>query len=449
MRNIIRFPIRWKRITLTSITLVILLILELIPYPAVTVASCPVETFPPPVLAQAFSLAQDNQTTRHELTTTAVKQSDLIVYGSVIKSDIEKETQASFNIYTFAVNEVIKGKTDKKEIIFKTNSMEDQSLSASNREFSLSTSLLAGFRVGKDGYYYLIDHGVFWCKSETISSAIDYENSLGNILKIMLDNDIPVSLSHSEWPPIPTGLVRLPDNITLPNKEPIKKQIITKESISGDGLKTLTEWYTWFNEGFENENSFQNNWTVDGVYPMWDREDYRSYNDEWGVWCAGDGLDPEYSNYSNNMNTWMTAGPFDLTDSNNACLDFYYWILSQTNHDFLTYSVSTNGVDFYGYSISGDNYGWFKTEWNLSLVSDGEGGYLNMNGESRVWIRFRFTSDSSVTTEGAYLDNIALEGNANSPRIDSISPSSGAAGIGQVIEHRRPIFRNRARYQRS
>jgi len=116
---------------------------------------------------------------------------------------------------------------------------------------------------------------------------------------------------------------------------------------------------------------------------------------------------PSTFSYDNNMDSWMIRGPFDLSTAIDANLNFYYWLKSEANFDYLYWLASPDGVNFDGYRISGDQSGsgWQFISYDLSNY-DGIGSSLL--GDSSVWIAFRFTSDGSITYEGAYVDDVNL-----------------------------------------
>ncbi|MCH8838904.1 MAG: matrixin family metalloprotease, partial [Candidatus Marinimicrobia bacterium] len=104
------------------------------------------------------------------------------------------------------------------------------------------------------------------------------------------------------------------------------------------------------------------------------------------------------------MRAWLIYGPFDLSDASSAALDFYYWNNSESGWDYFKYMASTDGATFYGYQHSGSTGGWVQRSFDLSNVPS----FGDMTGYSQVYIAFLFTSDGSITNEGAYVDDIVL-----------------------------------------
>lgn len=162
-------------------------------------------------------------------------------------------------------------------------------------------------------------------------------------------------------------------------------------------------------EGFE-VGAFppgQGNWNVTGA-PQWDDETYKPFTGSWSAWAAGGGtgaLNPASGNYANNMNSWMIAGPFDLSLSLAPRVLFNWWNISEANYDRLYWLASTNGTNFHGYASSGNTGGWRFETFDLTSVPT----LGNLAGQSRVWIAFRFQSDSTCTYQGAFVDNVTLD----------------------------------------
>jgi hypothetical protein len=164
-------------------------------------------------------------------------------------------------------------------------------------------------------------------------------------------------------------------------------------------------WITIMSENFE--NSFPSGaWSLLGN-PTWGTDDYKSHDGAKSVWCARGGslgTDPMTHYYANQMAAWMIYGPFDLSDASDAELVFYLWLNSEKEHDYVQWLASTNGENFFGVESSGNTNGWIKKVFDLKSVYT----IGNLCGISKVWIAFYFGSDSSGTSEGAFVDDILL-----------------------------------------
>jgi hypothetical protein len=164
----------------------------------------------------------------------------------------------------------------------------------------------------------------------------------------------------------------------------------------------------------------------------WGKDGYRSYSGSYSAFCAKGGtagVDPP-ADYPDDMEAWMVYGPFSLADATDAELNFYYWLDSEYQYDYLGRMASVDGSSFYGQGWTGNSGGWVSKSFNLKDV------YIlgNLCGESQVWIAFIFTSDFMTGYEGAFVDDVVLRkyvGGAteDSPWLDE-EPKSGTVPPG-------------------
>jgi hypothetical protein len=185
-----------------------------------------------------------------------------------------------------------------------------------------------------------------------------------------------------------------------------------------------------FSDGFE---SYPGPWLVNGS-PTWAYTGYRAATGSRCMYCAGSWANAP-GPYYNNMDARLFTGPFDLSQAGTGTLQFDMYLNTEPNYDKCSYLISTDGTNFYGSGWTGYSAGWGHASIDLTRVEDGFGGYRNVCGQSRVWIMFRFTSDSTNVWEGAYIDNVTLSvvGRQAAPTISSISPASGSAGTGSSV----------------
>lgn len=151
---------------------------------------------------------------------------------------------------------------------------------------------------------------------------------------------------------------------------------------------------------------FDNDGATNGeIY--WDATSFRSLAGSNSAWCAGGGPDAiaDGSPYANNMNSWMVAGPYDLTDASSGFWQFDYWIKSESGADNFLFLVSTDGVSFNGYQSSGNSLGWVSG--SIDFVSDP--GIGNITGNPNVYFAFIFLSDADTTDEGVYVDEVLIQ----------------------------------------
>ena len=112
------------------------------------------------------------------------------------------------------IEKVIKGDPSIKEIYIKAPGgiIENNGITVTQDSPgpSIGTKIMLGLNK-KDGYYYPVSSDPFWLETSSepkimSNQPLNYE--IGRVLKIMLENDIPISLPHSEWPPIPATTTR-------------------------------------------------------------------------------------------------------------------------------------------------------------------------------------------------------------------------------------------------
>ncbi|MGH7600490.1 MAG: cohesin domain-containing protein, partial [bacterium] len=166
-------------------------------------------------------------------------------------------------------------------------------------------------------------------------------------------------------------------------------------------------------EGFE--TSFPaNQWAISfkNVAPyFWNDVSHNPRTGALSGWCAGGTvspnpvLNPATGNYVNNMNSVMVFGPFSLSGATNAKLDFWYWLDSQVDYDFLIWAASTSpSGPFHGFQTSGNSEGYQFQSFDLKNVPT----LGNLLGRPQVYIAFFFQSDFTETQRGAFLDDIFL-----------------------------------------
>ena len=192
-------------------------------------------------------------------------------------------------------------------------------------------------------------------------------------------------------------------------------------------------WSTIMSEDFEGAfptgswSAFDGDGATNGEY-YWAADDYKPYSGLMSAWPAkggANGLDPTSFYYPNNVNSWMMYGPFDLSNSSDAELLFYYWNSSEPNYDYFGWYASTDGSNFYGTGVSGNSGGWLYVNFDLTAVPT----LGNITGSSSVWIVFGFTSNANnaggINYDGPFVDNIVLQkySQDSSPNLIPYTPS--------------------------
>jgi hypothetical protein len=103
-------------------------------------------------------------------------------------------------------------------------------------------------------------------------------------------------------------------------------------------------------------------------------------------------------NYGNNQNISATFGPVSLLGYTSAQLSFWTKYDLETNYDYLYVEVSNNNQTWTLLErYSGNQASWTNKTYPLN-------SYLG----NAIYIRFRFTSDGSVTKDGFYMDDFAI-----------------------------------------
>ncbi len=165
-------------------------------------------------------------------------------------------------------------------------------------------------------------------------------------------------------------------------------------------------------------------WSLSGN-PTWNDTSFRSYEGIWSAWCASggtNGLNPS-GPYTNSMNAWATAGPFDLSDAASGQVSLWSWIKTESGQDYFKYMLSTNGVNYSGYQIAGVATTWTERTIPFTNVPT----YGNILGCSNVWLALIFTSNAATNDAGVFVDNVSIE--AARPNITPYQPAGWSDGI--------------------
>jgi len=208
-----------------------------------------------------------------------------------------------------------------------------------------------------------------------------------------------------------------PDAATAdPARDTDVKPILTPETESRH-VSPLGVWTAMMQETFEGVFPGAG-WSVsdlsnDGYERYWDDDDYRPHNGYWAAWPANGGADglypaPGNDNYPNNMGTWMTYGPFDLSDAIRADAQFWLWREIEQGYDWLFFGVSHdwNGPWYGDYWVdSHTSWEWKYVDFNALSAREGIQPFV---GDESVWVGWYFYSDGSVTYDGPWIDDIII-----------------------------------------
>jgi len=138
----------------------------------------------------------------------------------------------------------------------------------------------------------------------------------------------------------------------------------------------------------------------------WGRTTYRKTAGTYSAYCVGSSVSAP-GPYPNNVLTWMTAGPFDLTNYDQATLSLDLWLKTEKDFDVVAIGASTDNDLFQTWDLSGDSSGWVN-DLTIDLEDFYGDGTTDFTGKPRVWIAIIFFADEIDRFEGAYVDDVLL-----------------------------------------
>ena len=153
-----------------------------------------------------------------------------------------------------------------------------------------------------------------------------------------------------------------------------------------------------FSDDFE--GNWSANWTAEDRDPgcgsdYWGQNGNRSHSGNFSAYCAEIG-DVPGQEYDNSMDARMYRN-ISLTGYDAAALSFYYWLKSERCVDYLVVGYVDSGDRQYDLkAYEGDSGGWVKDTIPIPTTA--------------TRICFRFYSNTSITAEGAYIDDVVLTG---------------------------------------
>ena len=145
-------------------------------------------------------------------------------------------------------------------------------------------------------------------------------------------------------------------------------------------------------------------WTTGGTNNTWGITSALSYSSPYSL------TDSPGSDYLNDTDSWAIAPVINLSSYSGAKLEFQLNGESESDTDFLYVQVSTDLSDWtYQYILINDEF-YYDGVNGISGTLNGKatvdlGAY---DGNSTVYIRFRFTSYSTNTEDGWYIDDVKV-----------------------------------------
>lgn len=181
---------------------------------------------------------------------------------------------------------------------------------------------------------------------------------------------------------------------------------------------TLAGWEAIFGEdwegGFDGDIwlTYDRNGAQDGEYKWGVREVENTLGggtqSAWSIGGGQDGqnLDVESDGYPGGVDSWLIAGPFDLTDAYDAELSFNYWFEADAG-DVFAVLVSLDGITWDGKQTDDGGAGqWLGRNYSLDT-------YV---GQPTVYLAFHFASDENGDKNklAAFVDDIVIRANYGS-----------------------------------
>lgn len=316
---------------------------------------------------------------------------DSILLGEV--ADIACYNESSlYNLITFQVEEAIKGEIEGEAVI-KVSAEEVDA-----PDFHLGERVIVFLKKGEDfftviggscGKYTIQDDRVI----RTGRSLVDFIAEVSELVE-----------AQSERPEL------LLEQASLVLDIPVRRVLVEPE-----GTPLAGAWQNIMTEDFE--GTFPGAWNVfadSGPDAYWGKDGYRNHTDggSYSAFCAKEGtagVNPP-NDYPNDMDAWMIYGQFSLEGATDARLDFYLWADIELGFDYACWAASTDGFSFNGWQFSGDSGGWGDRSFDLTHVPTSPTTFIDLCGESQVWIAFIFESDvlNIGDYEGAFIDDVVL-----------------------------------------
>lgn len=197
-------------------------------------------------------------------------------------------------------------------------------------------------------------------------------------------------------------------------RPPFREGTVPEGTCLFEGFENLPVWYEnggnwWHYEGCSTQGCQAQN--AVGDY-FWIDDNCEAFS---GTWQADAVLGGTYgqnlncnATYDYNTNSWLEYAPWITCVAGvpQAALSFYAKVSSETNYDYFYYVVSTDGVNYSGYRLSGnyaDTWYYFTQDMrHWTTLGD-------LTAYPQVALAFVFMSDNQVNSGfGVHLDNISL-----------------------------------------
>ena len=188
------------------------------------------------------------------------------------------------------------------------------------------------------------------------------------------------------------------------------------------GVQRQTFWSDNFSDGTLDD------WSTGGTPDDWTVKEAAQYADTTTLAVTPD------SSYPANADTWAATPQLNLSGRYGCKLTFQLIGASEANHDYLYVEVSTDGnlwdnqpVEV-GSSIKYSGISGAIPYWTTASLDLGE-----WDNEDRLQIRFRFTSDASVSNTGFFIDGLSLSTTAVNETYQYMNGTSMAAAVASGV----------------
>ncbi len=220
-------------------------------------------------------------------------------------------------------------------------------------------------------------------------------------------------------------------------------QAVTGGDQPGEKVESPTSlepagWVTIMTEGFEGAwpgSGWElNDQSGDGYDRFWGADNYKSHSGSWSAWPASGGADGGAASvlltYPDNMDTWMTYGPFDLSDASAAEFAFWLWRdiepMIGSHYDRLFCGVSSDYTYLGGGTFEGFRWDG-KQDWTQVIIDFADPSFATTYiGDNSVSVGCNFVSDPGNSYGGPFVDDITVRKFLDAPVPDfSGTPRTG------------------------